>query len=173
MSIGVAAAGVSVNTSEPDVRVHFAQPAARVAVLLGPEELVNGQQRVLRLGHRPRGAARPEPPVHALPELDQALRHHVARAVLELLRPDERAHVRPRGRRFAHHAAHGCHALAASLAQSLVELVRHHVVADHVARGQPAVAAAAAEPRGHLVGRGLPPDPLERVGVHQLGHRAR
>lgn len=142
--------------------------------MLGPEERVDHLQRVLRLrgpaGSRVRRAGRSEPPVHAVPELEHALGHHVARAVLELLRTDERAHVRPRRRRVAHHAAHGRHALAATLAHGLLELVRHDVVADHVARGQLVVPA---EPLGHLIGRGLPPDPLERVRVHQLGHRAR
>jgi len=139
--------------------------------VLGPEERVDRPQRVQ--GRRGGvSVGRPEPSVHTLAELDQSLRHHVARTVLELVGTDERAHVRPRGRRVAHHAAHGRHALAAGLAHGLVELVRHHVVADHVARRSAAVTSGAVpKPLDHLIGGRLPPDPFERFRVKQLGQR--
>lgn len=152
--------------SKPDVREHSLQPSLGVLVVFGPEELVDDLQRVLGFG---RGRVRrPEHRVKPLPELQYALRHHVARTVLELFRPYECAHIRPRRRRVTHHAAHGRYALVAALAHRLLELIRHHVVADHVAR-RPIVA----EPRGHLIGRGFSPHPFERVRVHQFGYRTR
>lgn len=151
---------------ERDVRELGLQPFQAVPVVPRREELVDRPRGVLRAA-----VARPEPSVHALPELQHALRHHVARAVRELVRPDERAHVRPRRWRVAHHAAHGRHALAARLAHGLMELVRRHVIAYHVPRRR-RLTVIAAEPFGHLVGRRVPPDPLERVRGQQLGHRA-
>jgi len=94
--------------------------------------------------------------------------------VLELLAPDDRAHVRPRGRCVSHHAAHGRHARAAGFTHGLVELVRYYVVADHVARsGAAVVVTSSADPESldHLIGGGLPPDPFERFRVYQFGQR--
>lgn len=166
------------NGSEPDVREHVAQIFPGVVVVLGPEEHVDRPQRVPgHCGGRVvgSGVGRPEPSVHALAELEHALWHHVARTVLELFGTDECSHVRPRGRRVAHHAAHGRHARAAGLAHGLMELVRHYVVADHVARNRSAVTVpsrAVPELLDHLIGGGFAPDPFERFRVHQFGQRA-
>lgn len=151
---------------------------ARVLVVLGPEERVDRLHRVLRdgvfrVGSGGGGSVRPEPSVHRRAKLDHALRHDVARAVLEFLGSDERAHGRPWGWRVAHHSAHGRHALAAGLAHGLVEFVRRHVVAHHVARQLfVSPTAAAAEFCDDLVRGSLPPDSLESIRVHQLGQRA-
>lgn len=166
------------DASESDVREHGPQLFLGVIVVFGPKERVDHPQRVLRgavvdrLRRFGRGPSdvRPEPPVDALPELDHALRHHVARAVLELIRAHKRAHDRPRGRRVGHHAAHRRHAHAPRLAQRLLELVWPHVVADHVPRNRLPFARAT-KPFGHLVGRGLPPHLLERLRVDQFVQR--
>lgn len=155
-------------TSERDVREHVLQPFPGALVVRWPEELVDRLRRVL--GVRGGGGVRPEHPVHAFPELDHALRHHVTRTVWELFRPDKCAHVRPGGRRVAHHAAHRWHALATCFAHRLVELVWRHVVADHVSGRRWLVGLSAAETLGHLVGGSLPPNPLEIVRNQQLGY---
>lgn len=156
--------------SELDVRVHVAQLFLGILVVFRSEERVNRFRRILD-GVGVHVPGWPEPPVHARPELNHALGHHVARAVLELFWTDERAHVRHRGRSAAHHAAHGRHALVAALAHRLMKLVRHYVVADHVSRQ--GCLGFVTKPNTHLFGRGVPPDPIERLRVHQLGQRAR